>query len=251
MADTSFRQYLSHSYLDALRINSRQNGKNENKVLYLALGINMDGRKEVLGFYLSENEGAKFWLGVLTDLKNRGVEDIFVACMDGLSGFTEAVRAVFPKTRVQLCIVHMVRNSIKYVSYKDLKAVCHDLKQIYSAVNEEEALAALEDFGRNWNAKYPMIQRSWETHWSDLNEIFSYPEDIRRVIYTTNAIESLNSSLRQVTKNRAAFPDDEAILKIMYLAIQKASKKWTMPVRNWVLALNQFAILLGADRVNI
>ena len=238
-------------YLDALCIKSRQNGKNENKALYLALGINMEGRKEVLGFYLSENEGAKFWLGVLTDLKNRGVQDIFIACMDGLTGFPDAVRAVYPATKVQLCIVHMVRNSTKYVSYKDLKAVCQDLKQIYTAVNEDEALEALEDFGKNWNSKYPMIQRSWEAHWDDLNEFFAYPEQIRRVIYTTNAIESLNATLRKVTKNRAAFPDDDAIMKIMYLAIQKASKKWTMPIRNWGLALNQFAILFGADRVKI
>ena len=171
--------------------------------------------------------------------------------MDGLTGFPDAVRAVYPKTKVQLCIVHMVRNSTKYVSYKDLKAVCHDLKQIYTALNEEEALEALEDFGKNWNSKYPMIQRSWEAHWEDLNEFFSYTAEIRRVIYTTNAIESLNASLRKVTKNRAAFPDDEAIMKIMYLAIQKAAKKWTMPIRNWGLALNQFAILLGADRVKI
>ena len=238
-------------YLDALRIKSRQNGKNENKALYLALGINMEGRKEVLGFYLSDNEGAKFWLGVLTDLKNRGVQDIFIACMDGLTGFPDAVRAVYPQTKVQLCIVHMVRNSTKYVSYKDLKAVCHDLKQIYTALNEEEALKALEDFGKTWNSKYPMIQRSWESHWDDINEFFAYPEDIRRVIYTTNAIESLNASLRKVTKNRAAFPDDEAIFKIMYLAIQKAAKQWTKPIRSWGLALNQFAILLGTDRVKI
>ena len=236
-------------YLDALRVNSRQNGKNENKALYLALGINMDGKKEVLGFYLSETEGAKFWMSVLTDLKNRGVEDIFIACIDGLTGFPDAVRAVYPKTKVQLCIVHMVRNSTKYVSYKDLKEVCSDLKQIYSAVNEEEALEALDDFGKKWNGKYPMIQRSWEAHWNDLSEFFKYPEEIRRVIYTTNAIESLNASLRKVTKNRAAFPDDEAIIKIMYLAINKAAKKWTMPIKNWGLALNQFAILFGADRV--
>ena len=210
-------------YLDALCIKSRQNGKNENKALYLALGINMEGRKEVLGFYLSENEGAKFWLGVLTDLKNRGVEDIFIACMDGLTGFPDAVRAVYPKTKVQLCIVHMVRSSTKYVSYKDLKAVCHDLKQIYTALNEEEALEALEDFGKNWNSKYPMIQRSWEAHWDDLNEFFAYPEDIRRVIYTTNAIESLNASLRKVTKNRAAFPDDEAIIAV-FITVSSSQK---------------------------
>ena len=236
-------------YLDALRVNSRQNGKNENKALYLALGINMDGKKEVLGFYLNETEGAKFWMSVLTDLKNRGIEDIFIACMDGLTGFPDAVRAVYPKTKVQLCIVHMVRNSTKYVSYKDLKEVCRDLRSIYSAVNEEEALEALDDFGKKWNSKYPMIQRSWEAHWNDLSEFFKYPEEIRRVIYTTNAIESLNASLRKVTKNRAAFPDDEAIIKIMYLAISKAAKKWTMPIRNWGQALNQFDILFGADRV--
>ena len=236
-------------YLDALRVNSRQNGKNENKALYLALGINMDGKKEVLGFYLNETEGAKFWMSVLTDLKNRGIEDIFIACMDGLTGFPDAVRAVYPKTKVQLCIVHMVRNSTKYVSYKDLKEVCRDLRSIYSAVNEEEALEAFDDFGEKWNSKYPMIQRSWEAHWNDLSEFFKYPEEIRRVIYTTNAIESLNASLRKLTKNRAAFPDDEAIIKIMYLAISKAAKKWTMPIRNWGLALNQFAILFEADRV--
>ena len=238
-------------YLDALRVNSRQNGKNENKALYLALGINMDGKKEALGFYLSQTEGAKFWMSVLIDLKNRGVQDILIACMDGLTGFPDAVRAIYPQTKVQLCIVHMVRNSTKYVSYKDLKAVCKDLKQIYSAVNEQEALEALDDLGKKWNAKYPMIQRSWETHWNDLNEFFAYPQEIRRVIYTTNAIESLNASLRKVTKNRAAFPDDEAIIKIMYLALKKAAKKWTMPIQNWGQALHQFAILFGADRVAI
>ena len=188
-------------------------------------------------------------MGVLTDLRNRGVEDIFIACMDGLTGFPDAVRAVYPKTNVQLCIVHMVRNSTKYVSYKDLKEVCRDLRRIYGAVNEEEALEALEDFGEKWNSRYPMIQRSWETHWDDLSEFFKYPEEIRRVIYTTNAIESLNASLRKVTKNRAAFPDDDSIYKIMYLAISNASKKWTKPIKDWGLALNQFAIFFGAERV--
>ncbi|MGE4284934.1 MAG: IS256 family transposase, partial [Clostridia bacterium] len=230
-------------YLDALRVNSRESGKNQNKALYIALGINMEGHKEVLGFYLSENEGAKFWMGVLTDLKNRGVDDIFIACMDGLTGFPDAVRAVFPQTRIQLCIVHMIRNSTKFVSYKDLKAICNDLKRIYTASTEEEALLSLEDFGEAWNSRYPMIYKSWESHWGDLSEFFSYPEEIRRVIYTTNAIESLNFSLRKVTKNRAAFPTDESIYKIMYLAITKASKKWTMPIRNWGVALNQFSIM--------
>jgi len=230
-------------YLDALRVNSRESGKNQNKALYIALGINMEGHKEVMGFYLSETEGAKFWMSVLTDLKNRGVNDIFIACMDGLTGFPDAVRAVFPQTRIQLCIVHMVRNSTKFVSYKDLKPICRDLKKIYTASTEEEALLGLGDFGETWNSKYPMIYKSWEAHWDDLNEFFSYPEEIRRVIYTTNAIESLNFSLRKVTKNRAAFPTDESIYKIMYLAINKVSKKWTMPIRNWGVALNQFSIM--------
>jgi transposase-like protein len=230
-------------YLDALRVNSREGGKNQNKALHIALGINMEGRKEVLGFYLGENEGAKFWMGVLTDLKNRGVEDIFIACMDGLAGFPDAVRAVFPQAKVQLCIVHMVRNSTRFVSYKDLKAVCRDLRKVYSASTEEEALLSLEDFGGTWNAKYPMIRKSWETHWEDLVEFFKYPQEIRKIIYTTNAIESLNFSLRKITKNRAAFPTDDSIYKIMYLAINKASKKWTMPISNWGAALNQFSIM--------
>ena len=237
-------------YLDAVRVNSRESGKSVNKALYIALAITMEGRKEVLGFYLSDNEGAKFWMGVLTDLRNRGVQDILIACMDGLTGFPDAVRAVFPETRIQLCIVHMVRNSTKYVSYKDLKAVCRDLKRIYSAPSEDEALLALDDFGSSWDSKYPMIRRSWESHWNDLNEFFQYPAEIRRVIYTTNAIESLNYSLRKVTKNRSAFPDDDSIYKIMYLAIDKASQKWTQPIRNWGLALNQFSIVFG-DRVKL
>ena len=237
-------------YLDAVRVNSRESGKSVNKALYIALAITMEGRKEVLGFYLSDNEGAKFWMSVLTDLRNRGVQDILIACMDGLTGFPDAVRAVFPQTRIQLCIVHMVRNSTKYVSYKDLKAVCRDLKRIYSAPSEDEALLALDDFGAAWDSKYPMIRRSWESHWNDLNEFFQYPAEIRRVIYTTNAIESLNYSLRKVTKNRSAFPDDDSIYKIMYLAIGKASQKWTQPIRNWGLALNQFSIVFG-DRVKL
>ena len=237
-------------YLDAVRVNSRESGKNVNKALYIALAITMEGHKEVLGFYISENEGAKFWMGVLTDLKNRGVQDILIACMDGLTGFPDAVRAVFPHTRIQLCIVHMVRNSTKYVSYKDLKAVCRDLKRIYSAPSEEEALLALDDFGKVWDSKYPMIRRSWESHWNDLNEFFQYPDEIRRVIYTTNAIESLNYSLRKVTRNRSAFPDDDSVYKIMYLAIGKASQKWTQPIRNWGLAINQFSIVFG-DRVKL
>lgn len=230
-------------FLDALRVNSRQDGKNISKALYVALAINWEGKKEVLGLWLADTEGAKFWMGVLTDIKNRGVEDILIACMDGLTGFPDAVRAVFPDTRIQHCIVHMIRSSTKFVSYKDLKQVCNDLKQVYSAINAERGHEALEEFGRKWNTKYPMIQASWERNWNDLTEFFNYPNDIRKAIYTTNAIESLNFSLRKVTRNKSSFPDDDSIYKVMYLAIKNASSRWTMPIRDWGLAVNQFAIL--------
>ena len=230
-------------FLDALRVNSRQDGKNINKALYVALAINWEGRKEVLGLWLADTEGAKFWMSVLTDIKNRGVEDILIACMDGLTGFPDAVKAVFPNTHIQHCIVHMIRNSTKFVSYKDLKAVCRDLKEIYSAINAESGHEALEEFGKKWNNKYPMIQVSWERNWNDLTEFFNYPKDVRRTIYTTNAIESLNFSLRKVTRNKSSFPDDNSIYKVMYLAIKNASARWTMPIKDWGLAVNQFAIL--------
>ena len=230
-------------FLDALRVNSRQDGKNINKALYVALAINWEGRKEVLGLWLADTEGAKFWMSVLTDIKNRGVEDILIACMDGLTGFPDAVKAVFPNTHIQHCIVHMIRNSTKFVSYKDLKAVCRDLKEVYSAVNAGSGHEALEEFGKKWNDKYPMIQASWERNWNNLTEFFNYPEDIRRAIYTTNAIESLNFSLRKVTRNKSSFPDDDSIYKVMYLAIKNASARWTMSIKDWGLAVNQFAIL--------
>ena len=230
-------------FLDALRVNSRQDGKNVNKALYVALAINWEGRKEVLGLWLADTEGAKFWMSVLTDIKNRGTEDILIACMDGLTGFPDAVKAVFPDTHIQHCIVHMIRNSTKFVSYKDLKAVCKDLKEVYSAINAESGHEALQEFGKKWNDKYPMIQASWERNWNDLTEFFNYPKDIRRAIYTTNAIESLNFSLRKVTKNKSSFPDDDSIYKIMYLAIKNASTRWTMSIKDWGLAVNQFAIL--------
>ena len=238
-------------YLDAIRIKARNDGKSCSKSVYIALGINFEGRKEVLGLWVAENEGAKFWMGVLTELKNRGIQDILIACMDGLTGFPEAVRSVFPDTRIQLCIVHMIRNSTKFVSYKDLKKICADLKLIYSAPTEKAGQEALENFGQKWNDKYPMIHASWENHWGDLCEFFKYPKEIRRAIYTTNAVESLNFQLRQVTKNRLIFPTDEAIFKILYLAIQNASKKWTMPIRDWGQALNQFAIEFGKERVSL
>jgi transposase-like protein len=236
-------------YLDALRVKSKQDGKSCTKSVYVALGVNFEGKKEVLGLWIAENEGAKFWMSVLNELKNRGVEDILIACMDGLTGFPEAVRAVYPETHVQLCIVHMVRNSTKFVSYKDLKKVCSDLKAVYTAASEEAGRDALEEFGKMWDEKYPMIYQSWDAHWEDLNEFFKYPPEIRRAIYTTNAIESLNYQLRKVSRNRLTFINDDAIFKIMYLAIRNASEKWTMPIRNWGMALNQFAIFFGKERV--
>jgi transposase-like protein len=236
-------------YLDALRVKTRQDGKSCTKSVYVALGVNFEGRKEVLGLWIAENEGAKFWMGVLNDIKNRGVEDILIACMDGLTGFPEAVRAVYPDTRVQLCVVHTVRNSTRFVSYRDLKKVCADLRAVYSAASEEAGRDAFETFGETWNARYPMICQSWDAHWDDLSEFFKYPPEIRRAIYTTNAIESLNYQLRKVTKNRSTFPNDDAIFKILYLAIRNASEKWTLPIRNWGMALNQFAIIFGNERV--
>ena len=230
-------------FLDALRVNSRQDGKNVNKALYVALAINWEGRKEVLGLWLANTEGAKFWMGVLTDIRNRGTEDILIACMDGLTGFPDAVKAVFPDTHIQHCIVHMIRNSTKFVSYKDLKAVCKDLKAVYSAVNADVGHEALEEFGKKWNDKYPLIQASWERNWNDLIEFFNYPKDIRKAIYTTNAIESLNYSLRKITRNKSSFPDDDSIYKVMYLAIKNASTRWTMSIKDWALAVNQFAIM--------
>lgn len=236
-------------YLDALRVKSKEDGKSVNKSVYVALGVNFEGQKEVLGLWIAQTEGAKFWMGVLTELKNRGVQDILFACMDGLTGFPEAVRCIFPDTRVQLCIVHMVRNSTKFISYKDLKKVCADLKAVYSANTEAAARDALEEFGKTWDDKYPMIYKSWDQRWDDLCEFFKYPLEIRKAIYTTNAVESLNYQLRKVTKNRSSFPTDDAIFKILYLAIKNASKKWTMPIRDWGRALNQFAIEFGKERV--
>jgi transposase-like protein len=236
-------------YLDALRVKGKMDGKGCLKSVYTALAVNFEGKKEVLGLWIAENEGAKFWMSVLTELKNRGLKDILIACMDGLTGFPEAVRCVYPDTRIQLCIVHMVRNSTKFVSYKDLKKVCADLKAVYSASGEEAGHDALEDFGKTWNGKYPMIYQSWQRHWDDLSEFFKYPPEIRRVIYTTNAIESMNYQLRKVTKNRSTFSTDDAIFKLLYLAIRNASEKWTMPIRDWGQVLNQFAIEFGKERV--
>lgn len=192
--------------------------------------------------WLSENEGAKFWLGVLTELQNRGVKDILIACVDGLKGFPDAISAAFPQAQIQLCIVYMVRNSMRYVPWKDYKTVTADLKRIYQSATEEEALQALEEFEDCWGEKYPHIGRSWRSHWPNLNTLFRYPEDIRKAIYTTNAIESLNSVIRKAIKKRKLFPTDDSARKVVYLAIMDASKKWTMPIRNWKAALNRFMI---------
>ena len=229
-------------YLDCIVVKVRQDKQIINKALHLALGINMDGHKELLGMWFTENEGAKFWMNVLTELQNRGVKDILIACVDGLKGFPEAIQAVYPQTQIQLCIVHMVRNSVKYVPWKDYKPVAADLKQIYQSVTEEEALRALDQFAERWDDKYPQISKSWRSHWHNLNTLFNYPEDIRRAIYTTNAIESLNSVIRHAINKRKIFPTDDSARKVIYLAVQNASKKWTMPIRNWKAALNRFMI---------
>jgi len=229
-------------YLDAIMVKSRQDEQVRNRAVYLALGVNMEGHKELLGLWIAGSEGAKFWLGILNELKNRGVRDMLICCVDGLTGFPDAIEAVFPQTRVQLCIVHMVRHSLKYVSWKERKTVARDLKSIYSAATVGEAELALETFAGQWDRRYPTISVSWRRHWNEIIPFFAFPPDIRRAIYTTNAIESLNRTLRKIIKNRQAFPTDEAILKILYLALNNASKKWTMPIRNWKPALNQFAI---------
>ena len=229
-------------YLDCIVLKIHQDKQVINKAVYLALGVNIEGQKELLGMWISENEGAKFWLSVLTELQNRGVNDILIACVDGLKGFPDAINTVFPQAQIQLCIVHMVRNSLKFVPWKDYKAVTKDLKAIYQSATEEDALLSLDKFAERWDDKYPQISKSWRANWQNLNTLFSYPPDIRKAIYTTNAIESLNSVVRKATKKRKLFPSDSSAKKVVYLAIQQASKKWTMPIRNWKAALNRFMI---------
>lgn len=230
-------------YLDALRVKIRVDGRVQNQCIYIAIGVNLEGKKETLGLWSSENEGAKFWLSVLTELQNRGVKDILIACVDGLKGFPEAIETVFPKTMVQICIVHQIRNSLNFVSYKDRKAVAGDLKTIYTATTAEEALFQLELFAEKWDKKYPLIAKSWRANWLRIEPMFQFPSEIRRAIYTTNVIESLNMSLRKITKTRAAFPSEEAAFKLIWLGLQNIEKKWTMPIRDWRLALQQFAII--------
>ena len=235
-------------YLDCIHVKIRD-GSVRVKAVYLALGINMSGEKEVLGIWIAQTEGAKFWLQVVTELKNRGIQDIFIACVDGLKGFPEAIEAVYPHTAVQLCIVHMVRNSLNFVSWKMRKEIAADLKRIYTATTADEAEQRLGEFEDKWDDAYLPISQSWRRNWSRLTPFFDYPPEIRKVIYTTNAIESLNMSLRKITKNRGSFPSDDSLMKLFYLALQNISKKWTMPIHDWKAALNRFTIQFS-ERMN-
>jgi putative transposase len=231
-------------YFDGIVVHVRgAGGKVSQHTIYVAIGVNLEGHKELLGLWLGQTEGAKFWLACLTDLKSRGLRDIFVACIDGLSGFAEAIHAAYPQTSVQLCIVHLVRAALRYVSTEDSRAVTADLKKIYQAATVVEAEQALEDFAQAWDAKYPTIAKTWRARWADIITLFDFPASIRRAIYTTNAIESVNSVIRKFTRNRKIYPNEESALKIVYMAIHEASKRWTMPVRHWKQALNHFAIL--------
>jgi putative transposase len=230
-------------YLDGLRVKIRENGHILAKTVYIAIGVDLEGRKDILGLWVAKSEGSKFWLSVLTDLKNRGVEDVFIACCDGLTGLPDAINAVFPQTAVQLCIVHMVRNSLKYVAWKDYRPITHDLKAIYTAPSEASAHAALFAFTEKWNNKYPTIAPMWERHWEQITPFLAYPSDIRRVIYTTNTIEAINRQIRKVIKTKGSFPSDDAALKLIFLALKNANISAIMPPREWKLALAQFAIL--------
>lgn len=230
-------------YLDGIVVKVHEDKQVVRKTVYVALGVSLEGHKELLGLWIAETEGAKFWLQVLTELRNRGVSDVLYACVDGLTGFPEAINTVFPKAMVQLCIVHQVRNSLKYVSYKDRKAVSGDLKKIYQSPTAEAAELELTAFEAAWGEKFPSIGKSWRANWDNLITLFTLPQEIRKVIYTTNAIESLNSVIRKTTRQRKIFPNDKSVMKIFYLATEKASEKWTMPVRDWKAAMNQFVIM--------
>lgn len=229
-------------WLDAIHYKIKDNGKYISKAVYTILGVGLNGKKEILGLYLSENEGANFWLQVLTDLNNRGVEDILIASIDGLKGFPEAINAIFPNTEIQLCIVHQIRNSIRYVASKNQKEFMKDLKLVYQGISKESAEEALLQLENKWGKKYPIVIQSWKNKWENLSAYFKYPEDIRRIIYTTNIIESVHRQFRKITKTKGAFPNENSLLKLLYMGIQNANKKWTMPVRNWSLTISQLAI---------
>jgi putative transposase len=230
-------------YLDALHVKIRDAGHVQNRAIYVAIGVKLDGDKEVLGLWAGQAEGAKFWLQVVTELKNRGVQDIFIACVDGLKGLPQAIETVYPKAQVQLCIVHLVRNCLNYVSWRERKAVAADLKPIYRAATSEDAWLQLEVFAEKWDGRYPSISQIWRRNWEQVTPFFAYPAEIRKVIYTTNAVESLNMSLRKVIKTRGSFPNEEAALKLLYLALDRVAKRWTRPVQDWKAALNRFGIL--------
>ena len=237
-------------FLDAIHFKVRKDSRIVNKAAYSVLGINVQGHKEILGLWVGENESASFWLSVCNDLKSRGVEDILIASKDGLTGFSEAINAVFPRTSIQLCVIHQIRNTLKYVSFKDHKQVMTDLKQVYQALTLDEAEYAFELFKEKWGKKYPLVIKSWETHWLELTTYFSYPPSIRRLIYTTNTVEAYHRQLRKVTKTKTAYPTDDSLRKIVYLATIEISKKWTMPIPNWAECISQFLIQFE-DRLNV
>lgn len=236
--------------LDAVHYNVRDNGIVTKKAAYVAIGTDLEGRKDVLGIWLGANESSKYWLSVLNGLKNRGVSDILIASVDGLSGFVDAIHAAFPKTEVQRCIIHQIRSSCRYVSYKDIKQFTADLKPVYKAATEETALAALDEFEAKWGTKYPLGVKSWRANWTELSTMFKYPPEIRKLIYTTNAIENFNRQLRKVTKTKSAFVSDDALMKLLYLTTMQIVDKWTMPIRDWGMILDNLMIYFG-DRVNI
>ena len=235
-------------FLDAIHYHVRSEGQIVKKAVYIAIGINMSGIKEVLGMWVGENESAKYWLSILNGIRNRGVEDILIACVDGLTGFDNAIEAVYPKTEIQQCIIHQIRNTTRFVSYKDIKALMADLKHVYAAVDEETALYELEVFGEKWNAKYPKIAQSWEANWSKLSTYFKYPQEVRMLTYTTNAIEGFNRQLRKVTKSKSVFPTDDSLLKMLYLAMMDITKKWTGKRRDWGIIHSQLEVFF-ADRL--
>jgi len=229
-------------FMDAIHYKIKDNGKYVSKAVYTILGVNIRGKKEILGLYLSESEGANFWLQVLTDLSNRGVKDILIASIDGLKGFPEAINAIYPNTEVQLCVIHQIRNSLKYVASKNQKEFMKDLKKIYQAISKEQAETELDKLEEKWGNKYPIVIKSWRNKWDNLSNYFKYPEQIRKVIYTTNIIESVHRQFRKLTKTKGAFPNENSLLKLLYMGIQNTEKKWTMPIRNWNLTLSQLAI---------
>ena len=235
-------------FLDAIHYHVRSEGQIVKEAVYIAIGIDLDGKKDVLGMWVGENESAKFWAGVLNGLRNRGVEDIFIACTDNLTGLSSAIEAVFPRTEIQNCIIHQIRNSTKYVSYKDLKPLMADLKAVYAAVDESAAMEALETFSEHWDKKYPKISASWRDNWPNLSTYFKYPQEVRRLIYTTNAIEGFNRQLRKVTKSKSVFPTDDSLLKMLYLAMMDITKKWTGRRQDWSVIYAQLAIFFG-DRI--